>query len=595
MLNEYIVKKFVEVFEKKDKTNDTDPTNDMIIPIVPTWGNNDMLPHNILTPGPNKWTAKYLDLWRKFIPEEQRHGFLRGGWFSVEVIPSKLTIFSLNTLYFFSSNSAVDGCAKSSEPGYSQMEWLRIQLQFVRERGMKAIIMGHVPPARTESKSNWDETCWAKYTLWMRQYRDVVVGSLFGHMNIDHFVLQDSRDVKKRFLHEKVESSVHVALDDDITVRSSSNYLTDLRSTWSRLPLPPKLKEKVEQKGNTYDSNSDLFTMDSATSKLKKKRSRETDEQEFYNKIGGQWGERYNLALVSPSIVPNYFPTLRVFDFNITGLIIANRGDKSEQTTRRLASSHNLADDTKIEVDEPVVETEVKTVDTSRGKKPKKPKKPNLTVPEPPSQTSLPGPAYSPQTLTWLGYTQYFANLTEINNDFTRKTLAASNRGTLREDSWNEGKYHDRRPHNEDPKHSRRLSFEVEYDTRHDEVYKMKDLTVRSFIDLAARIGQYRPNKEDRIGMDHTVQELASDGVGDIFHQDHTNKGSDDDEVYTSIRKEKQKKHKKHRKHKRRAINRVWFTFVYRAFIGTRDNQELHDDFGQPLREISYVDMAEEL
>ena len=75
----------------------------------------------------------------------------------------------------------VDGCANKHEPGYEHMEWLRIQLQILRERGMKAILIGHVPPARTDSKESWDETCWQKFTLWERQYRDIIVGSLFGH------------------------------------------------------------------------------------------------------------------------------------------------------------------------------------------------------------------------------------------------------------------------------------------------------------------------------------------------------------------------------------------------------------------------------
>ena len=97
-LNSMLVDKFVEVFGKEDIINDTDPTNDLLVPIVPTYGNNDMLPHNILNKGPNKWTKDYLKIWEKMIPEEQRHAFERGGWFFVEVIPNRLAVFSLNTM-----------------------------------------------------------------------------------------------------------------------------------------------------------------------------------------------------------------------------------------------------------------------------------------------------------------------------------------------------------------------------------------------------------------------------------------------------------------------------------------------------------------
>lgn len=97
-LNRFLVEKFVEVLGKPDNINDTDPTNDLIVPVIPTIGNNDILPHNVLAPGPNYWTRAYTDMWRNFIPEEQRHAFERGGWFYVEVIPNKLAVFSLNTM-----------------------------------------------------------------------------------------------------------------------------------------------------------------------------------------------------------------------------------------------------------------------------------------------------------------------------------------------------------------------------------------------------------------------------------------------------------------------------------------------------------------
>lgn len=90
--NQMLVDKFRDVFGNKKAGRGFD------IPIVPSFGNNDILPHNIFLKGPNKWTKTYADIWRPFIPEEQRHGFDRGGWFYVEVIPNKLAVFSLNTM-----------------------------------------------------------------------------------------------------------------------------------------------------------------------------------------------------------------------------------------------------------------------------------------------------------------------------------------------------------------------------------------------------------------------------------------------------------------------------------------------------------------
>jgi endopolyphosphatase len=90
-----MVSKLEEVF---GQDNHSHGPNDFVIPIVPTFGNNDIMPHNIFTNGPNRWTMKYLDIWRKFIPEAQRHQFQQGGWFSVELIPGKLAAISLNTM-----------------------------------------------------------------------------------------------------------------------------------------------------------------------------------------------------------------------------------------------------------------------------------------------------------------------------------------------------------------------------------------------------------------------------------------------------------------------------------------------------------------
>lgn len=555
--NELLVNKFHEVFGRGD---DTDPTNDLTIPIIPNFGNNDIMPHNIMQPGPNKWTQKYLSIWRQFIPEEQRHGFSTGGWFSVEVIPNYLAVFSLNTMYFFEHNTAVDGCAERSEPGYQQMEWLRIQLRFIRKRGMKAILMGHVPPARTEAKLLWDETCWQKYTLWLQQYRDVVVGSLYGHMNIDHFLLQDNKDISNKALRGQTKSISRMALDDEMTVQSTADYLTELRSGWSQIPDAPKTKSKSRSgSGYFYDLIENI---------TKKKNRKKTKQDKFLEKIGGEWAERYSLSLVSPSVVPNYYPTLRVIEYNISGLenlpgTHANCVEK--MTLQEAEEAHCFTEGEDKDEDEgESVEIEKKKSKKGKGKK-RKPKKPNFTIPKPPSKSAPPGPAYSPQTFSWLGYKQYFANLTRINDDFGQDK-------TVREEGWHDGKHSGKKPHKDKLKHHK-FKYELEYDTRNDSVFGLKDLTVRSYIELAGRIGQYKPPKNDRIeDVDSEDSKITENDMDVVECGDHE----------LAVWKKKHKKHGKKHKH-RKAINKVWFTFVNRAFVGTRGDDELHDEFGQKL------------
>jgi endopolyphosphatase len=113
---------------------------------------------------------------------------------------------------------------------------------------------------------------------------------------------------------------------------------------------------------------------------------------------------------------------------------------------------------TLLEAQNPAVEIEKKK---KKKDKNKDNKPPNFKIPDPPSSTAPPGPAYSNQPFTLLAYTQYFANLTRINEE-------AASQG------------------NKAP----RVDFEVEYSTDDDGACQMKDLTVRSFLELAIRIGE---------------------------------------------------------------------------------------------------------
>jgi endopolyphosphatase len=572
--NRWIAEKFQEVFRHDDSNKG------LAVPIVSTFGNNDILPHNILLSGPNKWLKTYTDIWREFIPEEQRHGFERGGWYYVEVIPGKLAVFSLNTLYFFKQNAGVDGCALRSEPGFEHMEWLRIQLQFMRDRGMKAILMGHVPPARTDSKQLWDETCWQKYTLWLQQYRDVIVGGLYGHMNIDHFMLQDHKQVN--LLSEddvSTESVIRATMEEELSIESANDYLEELREDWSGLPNPAAAIK--EAKDNVPEDSKKKKKKKKKGKKDKKKSKKDKKKDKTLKKIGGPWGERYSITLVSPSLVPNFFPTLRVVEYNITGLdatatwastrsgILTEKKDWLDEEEQ---SSNQDDDEASIE--------KKKKGKKHKKKKKKKPKVPDFVVPLPPSKSSPPGPAYSPQTLTLLGYTQYFANLTHINNDAAIAPEMLEFEDELDADKWRPGKHQGKNPKHKP--HPKTFEYQVEYDTFTDPIYKLKDLTMRSYLKLAHRIGQYKPAKGDSIEdlEDETIDDASDDSDDDSEDEtisdtsDDIDNGSDD-EVEVDKKKKKKKKHKKKKHHKRHEKNKVWLRFVKRAFVGTLEEEDL--------------------
>lgn len=545
------------------------------VPVVPTFGNNDFLPHNIMLPGPNRWFIEYADIWGPFIPEEQRHQFEYGGWFYTEVIPHKLVVFSLNTMFFFDRNAAVDGCALVSEPGYKHMEWLRVQLQRLRDSGMKAILMGHVPPARTDSKQNWDETCWQRYTLWLKQYRDVVIGGLYGHMNVDHFVLQDTKDIDEEKLLDAEAAATRESFDisGGATVSAKSGYLKDVREQWSKLPAAAGHARDDEGTDDVADDDDDYDDDDnddgdesdnkdddaSTLGKKKKKRKR-------LRKIGGKYAERYQVSVIGPSVIPNYFPTMRVYEYNISGIedspvwkhvhgsastirgaqhqrALAH-GFESQELRRRAHDSFNM---TEAELDAEMAELleDYGGSDAhADGKKKKKGRKgekgklpPWLVIPDGPGSSTPPGPAYMAQTLSWTAFTQYYANLTRINHEYDE-----------------DGDEHKILP----------VTFEVEYDTRDDDWYQLKDLTVRELLKLAHNIG---------VGGDHGAD---SDSVAAAQDNDVEESDEEEDGDGSILGKKKKKGGKgKKKKGKKDKKNKLWIEFLRRAFVGTIDDEDL--------------------
>lgn len=547
--------------------------------------------------------------------------------------------------YFFSSNSGVDGCASKKEPGYEHMEWLRIQLQILRERGMNAILMGHVPPARVDSKESWDETCWQKYTLFMQQFRDVVVGGLYGHMNIDHFMLQDfseiSKDAKKGRMANGPRAQPPVAAvrevvplleDGEVTVASASDYLLDLREAWSQLPVRPA---KSNKKKNGKSQRRSIWERFWPTQLPEDVDAAQSEKKNYFDEIGGKYAQRYAVSHVAPSVVPNYFPTLRIVEYNITGLedmlIDTAAPYLPHPDIQGINKLHNDSD-TDFDDDE----SYLRGIDAylKKNKKHKKKggkKKYKFKVPEGPSKSSPPGPAYSPQTLTWTRYVQYFANLTHINNDFVESQSALSDVGTsgqvlistdrtsenellpqsifglkisadgsIENNKWKEGKHgkhQGKRPRPEP--HPNNFEFEIEYDTKEDKGFK--DLTVRRWVEYARKIGRDKAKAtneiEDDVNLDSEDDEedwllvdpedIQPHAFQQMNDRDYVSGDEDEDEdeieeVDTQAAqggKHKKKHNKKHR------ASKEWYVFARRAFVGTTDPHEIKALFGESVHQ----------
>jgi endopolyphosphatase len=502
------------------------------------------------------------------------------------------------------------------------MEWLRIQLQILRDRGLKAILMGHVPPARVDGKESWDETCWQKYTLWQRQFRDVIVGNLYGHMNIDHFMLQDfdqiSKDAEKGRMASEItygsleEEEIGLYEDGEVTVAGASSYLLQLRDAWAQLPAPQVKSNKRVRSNSVYDEDQEdedeepsiwSWLMSMLRNTSPNDRAGKDGKRGYLEKIGGKYAERYSVTHVTPSIVPNYFPTLRIIEYNITGLEHAHTS-LSESAVRLMDTHAQQLPIANTQFDDNDEYPSYGGTLLSSKKKPKKgPRKYKFKVPEGPSKSSPPGPAYSPQPLTWTRYTQYFANLTRINNDFvvdpptilkrskiSRSTneqsphtifgLAINSEGEVENHGWKEGKHgkHQGKQPRPEP-HPSEFTYEVEYDTQTNKQFP--DLTVRRWVEYARKIGQANDTSAE-------IEEDMKEWEDEEAEEESCDEQVGEDSSRGGGKKHKKKKGKKRR---HRKATKEWFTFVRRAFVGTMDPHEIEEIFGtgSPVEDVQEI------
>lgn len=65
------------------------------------------------------------------------------------------------------------------------MDWLEVQLSIFRARGMQVWLSGHVPP----SPGNYFPDCWFRFGELTLRFQDTIIGSMFGHMNVDHWFM----------------------------------------------------------------------------------------------------------------------------------------------------------------------------------------------------------------------------------------------------------------------------------------------------------------------------------------------------------------------------------------------------------------------
>ncbi|KAF4619842.1 hypothetical protein D9613_005070 [Agrocybe pediades] len=258
------------------------------IPVIPSLGNNDVwrpaLFLNVFSTCPNSITNEFASIWNAFIPFPYLQVFQRGAYYAVDVIPDQLGVISLNTMYFYDSNKVVGGCAfkEPNDPGNLEIDWLEVQLEMFRERGMQVWISGHVPP----SPGNYFPECYVRYVDLALRYQDIILGHLFGHMNVDHFFFLEAVD-----LEIFPDKKAVIRNDDEMEISGEGGLFDTLIEEFGALPKSPKLAD-------------------------------------------------YAVVNVAPSVVPNPFlPAFRVFSYNISDTahetILRNRRKPKKPSKRK--------------------------------------------------------------------------------------------------------------------------------------------------------------------------------------------------------------------------------------------------------------------
>ncbi|KAG0262147.1 Endopolyphosphatase [Actinomortierella ambigua] len=454
-LNRMIANKFLDMFAP----DPNDPLQRRL-PIIPSIGNNDVYPHNIMEAGPNRILQHFSDIWSEFIPESQYHTFQFGGYYITEVIEDKLCVVALNTLFFFNQNTAVDGCDDDDEPGAMQMDWLEVELRALRSRKMSVYLTGHVPPAR----KSYEPTCYRRYSEIALKYQDVIVGHFFGHANIDHFIIMSDDAISKGPVPGSTGNNNNNLNDD----HDQEEPVTTEFNAYSSTGLSSYLIELWEQ----YESIPKRAKLNN-----------------------------YAIANVGPSVIPTYNPSLRVYGYQLNkhstldakesdnealvggGIVVpgnlANQHrfamadvteDKEAEGQEKDHESEGQIESSEYEDEDEEDEEEGEHADEWETQMKKKKKRKPRKKPRKPRRPTYPP---SPDPLTKFGhplhYTQYWMNLTLVNEEQQayRRRMQFRSLG-------------------DDPTPPPVPEFAVEYRTKED--YGLKTLGVQEYLTLARRI-----------------------------------------------------------------------------------------------------------
>ncbi|KAI9003903.1 hypothetical protein DFJ74DRAFT_694022 [Hyaloraphidium curvatum] len=164
--------------------------------VVPSIGNWDTFPADLMTPERSYIIRNLFDIWSPLFrsaPVEDRiaETFLlpsSGGFFQ-RTIALGIVVLSINTLWFFGRNMAVDDCQFPGPvlkpiPGDEQLAWLERKFKEGKENGTQFILIGHIAPLERDGYI-YKPRCYVAFLELLGKYSDRVLSAHFGHTNED--------------------------------------------------------------------------------------------------------------------------------------------------------------------------------------------------------------------------------------------------------------------------------------------------------------------------------------------------------------------------------------------------------------------------
>ncbi|KAI8833734.1 Metallo-dependent phosphatase-like protein [Chytridium lagenaria] len=155
------------------------------IKVFPTIGNNDVFGHSVQKYGPTPILSNLTEIWRPLgLNLDTDPNFQTGGWF-IHHLNDKLSIISLNTLWFYIWNNFTTDCTTPTAPGNIMMDWLDVELKRLKSVNKRAYIIGHISPKDEMDKKAYFDACYDRYIRLVGTHSATIAAHFHGHINFD--------------------------------------------------------------------------------------------------------------------------------------------------------------------------------------------------------------------------------------------------------------------------------------------------------------------------------------------------------------------------------------------------------------------------